>query len=339
MGPQHLGLAADFLGKAFGSAILRTDRQMMMPNSSDHTPAGWLAFELSVLRRLRFRSVVNPLAGEPDLDAALKRWDVRVAVNDPAQWAWIKGIARVENNAERLTEEDVTRLLEDVYVPGYRLRNPALARRFGETDAWWFDNLRASAEQLAGDSKQALALTLGMLVGDYALSFDAETRELRQPLARVFRRLWETLPAPVNNKQRNVSANKDPRQFIAEERGDLLFLRLPRAGRNGARRTSLAAWREEWVRGGEDFWPEHERTRAGKLDAPVETKQQYLRLVEDLLATATHIRAWAIAHVESGHVTTEELVETIRRVRKVETIYIKDFSELMGARAAIITSL
>ena len=302
-------------------------------------PGGWLAFELSVLRRLRFRSVVNPLAGEPQLDAALKRWDVRVAVNDPAQWAWIKGVAFIENNAERLTEEDVARLLEDVYVPGYKLRNAALARRFGETDAWWFDNLRAAADALAGETKQALALTLGMAVGDYALSFDADTRELRQPLARVFRRLWETQAAPVDNKQRNTAANKDPRQFLAEERADLLFLRLPRPGRNGARRDAWGAWREEWVRGTEDFWPEFERARAGKLDAPVETKQQYLNLVAELLTTATHIRAWAIAHTETGLVTTEELVETVRRIRKVETIYTKDFSELLGARAAIITAL
>ena len=311
-----------------------------MLNTSDHTPNGWLAFELSVLRRLRFRSVVNPLAGEPDLDAALKRWHVRVAVNDPAQWAWIKGVARVENNSERLTEDEVTRLLEDVYVPGYRLRNPALARWFGETDAWWFDNLRASADELAGATKQALALALGMAVGDYARSFDAETRELRQPLSRVFRRLWESAPAPFNNNQRNAAANKDPRQFLAEERGELLFLRLPRAHRNGALRTAPAAWREEWVRGTEDFWPEFTRTRAGKLDAGhIETKQQYLRLVEDLLATAAHLRTWAIAHTETGLVTTEELVEAIRSVRKVETIYTKDFSDLMGARAAIITAL
>ena len=302
-------------------------------------PGGWLAFELSVLRRLRFRSVVNPLAGEPQLDAALKRWDVRVAVNDPAQWAWIKGVACIENNAERLTEEDVARLLEDVYVPGYKLRNAALARRFGETDAWWFDNLRAAADTLAGETKQALALTLGMAVGDYVLSFDADTRELRQPLARVFRRLWETQAPPIDNKQRNTAANKDPRQFLAEERADLLFLRLPRPGRNGARRAAWGAWREEWVRGTEDFWPDFERARAGKLDAPVETKQQYLNLVAELLTTATHIRTWAIAHTETGLVTTEELVETVRRVRKVETIYTKDFSELMGARAAIITAL
>ena len=83
-----------------------------------------------------------------------------------------------------------------------------------------------------------------------------------QPFSRVFRRLWETCPAPVNNNQRNVAANKDPRHFLAEERADLLFLRLPRALRNGARRTSLAAWREEWVRGTDEFWPDFERARA-----------------------------------------------------------------------------
>ncbi len=42
---------------------------------------------------------------------------------------------------------------------------------------------------------------------------------------------------------------------------------------------------------------------------------------------------WAI-----GYTTTEEIVETLRRVRKVETVYTKDFSELTGARATIITT-
>jgi hypothetical protein len=156
----------------------------MMNSIAEESPRGWLAFELSVLRRLRFRSVANPLAGEPDLDLYLKRWGARVAVNDPAQWAWVRGLARVENNSARLTDEDLAVLLEDVYVPRHRLRNPALARWFGETDAWWFDNFREHAERLEGEVKQALALDLGMMAGDYALSFDADTRELRQPLSR-----------------------------------------------------------------------------------------------------------------------------------------------------------
>jgi hypothetical protein len=311
-----------------------------MPDYSDPTPRGWLAFELSVLRRLRFRSLVNPFAGEPDLETHVKRWGVRVAANDAARWGWIKSIARVENNGERLDERDLDILLEDVYVPRHKLRNPALARRFGETDAWWFDNLRENAEKLDGEIKQSLALNLGMLTGDYALSFDEATRELRQPLSRVLRRLHETQAAPFDNGQPNTSANKEARDFVAGQRGDLLFLRLPAPTRNGAAagRNSLPAWREEWVRGGTEFWDEFEASRAGRLGGRVETRQQYLRLVEELLEAAAHFKSWAIAHTEGGYTTTEELVETIRRVRKVETVYAKDFSELLGARATIITT-
>ena len=46
-------------------------------------PNGWLAFELGVLRRLKFASVALPFTGEPELANQLKYWKVRVAANDP----------------------------------------------------------------------------------------------------------------------------------------------------------------------------------------------------------------------------------------------------------------
>ena len=92
------------------------------------------------------------------------------------------------------------------------------------------------------------------------------------------------------------------------------------------------------MRGGDDFWDEFERAREGSLGARSATRRQYLRHVETLLDAAAHVPAWAIAHVEDGFLSTDELVETVRRQRRVGTIYTKDFSELMGARAAIITA-
>jgi hypothetical protein len=305
------------------------------------TQNGWLAFELGVLRRLKFKSVALPFVGEPELGLYLKRWDVRVAAGDQSQWAWTKATAYIENNTTRLDENDIELLLEDSYLPQARLSNPALAQWFNEMDAWWFDNVRASAEKLSSQAARALALSLCMTVGDYVLSFDEETRELRQPLALddVFRRALESQPSIVNNSQQNVSINREAREFIAEQHTDLLFLRLPRAdnGRHPSRH-SVLRWREEWVRGDNSFWDEFERTRAGRLGAYVETKQQYLYLVEDLLRTASHLPKWAITYAEDGFVSTNELVETINRVRKVENIYTKDFTELMGTRAVIITA-
>ena len=45
-------------------------------------PNGWLAFELGVLRRLKFSSVALPFTGEPELAVQLKRSKVRVASSE-----------------------------------------------------------------------------------------------------------------------------------------------------------------------------------------------------------------------------------------------------------------
>lgn len=304
--------------------------------------SGWLAFELGVLRRLKFSSAALPFTGEPHLSVHLKRWKVRVAANDPMIWSFTKATALIENYAERLTESDLSIVLQDAYVPRDKMDNPALAKWFNESDAWWLDNVRFNAERLDSEYKRATALTVGMMVGDYALSFDKETRLLRQPLSlsKVFIQLNKVLPLPYDNSLRNRSSNQDVRMFVAErQHTDLLFLRLPPpVWQSEPLRETLAGWREEWLRGGDDFWNDFNHQLAGKLGAPVQSKQQYLGFVEDLLRTASHIPIWAIAQTENGFISSEELVETVGRIRRVDAIYTKDFSDLLGVRAAIVTA-
>ncbi len=309
------------------------------------TPAtfsnGWLNFELSVLRRLKFASVALPFTGEPALGLQLKHWQVRIAANDPMTWSFIKSTALLENNTYRLSDEDLETVVEDAYVPRDRFDNPSLLNWFNETDAWWFDTVRFNAERLDAPYKRALALTLGMMVGDYVLSFDESNRHLREPasLSRVFRRLAELLPYPHDNSFRSKASNQDVRAFLAERRhSDLMFLRLPPLEGVQANQRPMSAWREEWMQGSDDFWQGLEQRRAGKLGARAQSKQQYLGFLEELLHTAAHIPGWAIALVENGFISTEELVETVGRVRKVDTIYSKDFSDLLGVRAAIVTA-
>jgi len=315
---------------------------MQKPDGFNAGGIGWLGFELSVLRHLKFRSVALPLSGEPNLGVYLKRWNARVAANDPAQWAWTKSIALVENNSETLTEQDVDTVLEDAYAPRNYFSNPTLLSWFNEMDAWWFDNVRANAERLASPYKRALALTLGMAVGDYVFSFNLDTRGLRQPLSlsNVFRRIWHTVSPPVDNLQKNTSSNQPAKSFLAElQDTDLLFLRLPRPTRAGDSRNSrVLTWREEWMRQDRRFWSELAKDRSGKLSAYVETKEQYLGLIEDLLHTAAHLALWAIEGVSDGFVSTEELVECVGGARKIDAVYTKDFSELLGIQAVIITA-
>jgi hypothetical protein len=310
-----------------------------MSKQSIFTPKSWLAFELNVLKRLNFKSAALPFTGNPTLGMYLKRSDVRVLANDPLQSAWTKALASIQNNGEKLSDEDVNIVLEDVYVPKHKLQNPALRNWFNETDSWWFDNIRQNLEKLQSPFGFAIAASLVMAVGDYVLSFHEDTLELRQPLSNVYRRLWTITPEPVNNGQNNSCQNKAADDFLAESFADLMFLRLPAAGSGGRTATpDKAVWREEWLRGGNDFWTNFESARHGRLGGPVETKSQYLKILGETLRTASHMKTWAIAHVEGGLVSTQEIVNVIAGIRRVDTIYTKDFSELTGTRAVVITA-
>ena len=69
--------------------------QMQTPNGLNAGGMGWLGFELSVLRRLKFGSVALPLAGEPNLGRYLKRWDARVqAIGGGATEVMLEEVAK-----------------------------------------------------------------------------------------------------------------------------------------------------------------------------------------------------------------------------------------------------
>lgn len=304
-----------------------------------NSPKSWLAFELNVLRRMKFESAALPLTPDPSIGAYLKRWDVRVAANDPLQSAWTRSVAHILNTGDKLSSDEVNVVLEDAYVPGWRLQNAALTAWFSETDAWWFDNVRRNIDKLSTPVSRAIASSIAMAAGQYVMSFTDETREFRQPLSNVYRRLWSIEPEPFNNGSNNTVHNKLADEFIVESFTDLLFLRLPAAHVTGLRANlGRNAWREEWLRGGSDFWDDLESANSGKLGTATETKSQYLRLLDETLKKASHIKHWAVAHVEAGFITTQDIVDTISRIRRVDTVYTKDFSELTGTKAVIITA-
>ena len=310
-----------------------------MHGSTKISPKSWLAFDLNVLRRLNFSSAILPFASEPALGVYLKRRDVKVAANDPLQSAWTRAFAQIANTGERLSSDDVNIVLDDAYVPGYRLQNQALSDWFTEIDSWWFDNVRRNIDRLKTPMSQAIASSIALSTGDYVFSFKEETRELRQPLSNVFRRLWSIQPEPFDNGQTNTCQNKTADDFISETPADLMFLRLPAAHAQGTKAyLGRAAWREEWLRGGNDFWTDLEANQRGRLGSATETKSQYLHLLEETLRRASHIKNWAIAHVEDGFIQTQDIVDTVSLIRRVDTVFTKDFSELTGTKAVIITA-
>lgn len=310
-----------------------------MLNNFLASDSGWLAFELNILRRLKFNSAALPLGGESILGANLKRWNVQVSTNDFLESERTKSIAFIENNSETLPAEDISAILDDVYIPCHQLENQFLRNRFSETDAVWFDNVRRNIEFLSSDLKISIAMKIAMDVGDYVFSFTEETRELRQPLSEIFQRLAGIEPKPFDNEQINLCKNEPVKDFVANSYTDLMFLRLPPSQNSPLKhKLGATAWREEWIRGNSDFWSDLENAPNGKFGTRIASKTQYLTQLEDLLETASHIPHWTIAYAENNYLDTQQIVETINRIRRVETVYTKDFTELTDSKAVIITA-
>ena len=284
-----------------------------------------LGFEASVLRQIEFRSIAIPFCGWTRLDLYLKTWGKIILANDPRAWAEAVARATVEANVP-LSEENIARVLEDVYVPGARLMNPDLRNWFSETDSWWMDNLRRNIGALGDESLRAQAMMLGLMTGDYALSFGDETRELRRPLTTVFWRLAGRAFTGPTAHPHNRSYNLPAADFIKRVRADLLYLNLPAIHAAQAGAEARSEWRESWVRGSAGAQPD---TTVEPVTVP-QSKSAYLNLIDNLLRGASNIRTWAIEYQEIGLATAAEVAELVKAYRPVRATYSKDLTEVIG---------
>ncbi|HKS39121.1 MAG TPA: hypothetical protein VJX74_00800, partial [Blastocatellia bacterium] len=284
-----------------------------------------LGFEASVLRQIEFRSIAIPFCGWTRLDLYLKTWGKIILANDPRAWAETVARATVESKVS-LNEENIARVLEDVYVPGARLMNPELRNWFSETDAWWMDNLRRNIEALGDESLRAQAMMLGLMTGDYALSFNDETRELRRPLTTVFWRLAGRAFTGPTGHPHNRSYSLPAEDFIRRVRADLLYLNLPAIHAAQAGADARSEWRESWVRSATSVQSDN----MVELTTTPQSKNAYLTSIDNLLRAASNIRVWAIEYQEIGLATAAEVAELVKEHRPVRATYSKDLTEVIG---------
>ncbi len=291
-----------------------------------------LGFEASVLSQIEFRSIAIPFSGSSKLALYLKAWGKLILANDPRAWAAAAAHAIIQAR-EPIAEEHIARVLHDVYVPGSRLNNAGLRRWFGETDAWWMDNLRRNIGSLEDESLRAQALAIGMQTGDYALSFDVETREIRMPLTTVFWRLAGRVITGPATSPRGQSFNLPAEEFIKQARTDLIYLNLPPAQSEIAGADARSEWREAWVRGTAEDGANVSRATA------VQSRQSYLTTIDRLLRLASQVRTWAIECQEAGLSSVQDVVELIKEYRPVRATYSKDLTEVVGGlRCCIIVA-
>jgi hypothetical protein len=255
----------------------------------------------------------------------LKAWGKLILSNDPRAWAAAASKAVVEARAP-LGEERVSELLADLYVPGSRLTNPGIRRWFGESDAWWMDNLRRNIERIEDPVLRAQAITLGLQTGDYALSFDDETRDIKRPLPAIFWRLaGRANPGPAGHPH-NRSYNQPVEEFIRQTRADLLYLALPPSHAEMSGSEARCQWREVWVKGSDDNGAED----VLRLMVAPQSKHTYLTLVDRLLRAGANIKTWAVQYQDIGLASAHDISELVKDHRPVRATYSKDLTEVTG---------
>ena len=330
--PPAPPLVESLLARARSEDIDRNDSPRWRGwRGSRYNRKALLGFQASVLRQLEFRSIAIPFWSEARLDWYLKAWGKLIFGNDPRGWAAIVARANVEAS-QPLGEDTIARILEDVYVPRVRLANPDLRRWFGETDAWWMDNLRRHIEALDDQLMRAQAITLGLHTGDYALSFDEQTLDLRRPLTTVFWRLAGRAFAGPAGQPNNRSFNQPAEDFIKHARADLLYLRSPASHTDRGGAEARSEWRDAWVGG-----PAREETNEGsKRPTSSQSKQAYLASLDRLLRPASNFKTWAVEYQEPGLATAQDIVELIKEHRPVKATYSKDVTEVAGGLRSYI---
>jgi len=193
--------------------------------------------------------------------------------------------------------------------------------------------LRSNVDRLDDQLARAQALTLGIQTGDYALSFDEQTRELRRPLTTVFWRLAGRFIAAPQGHPHSRSFNQPIEEFIKHSRADVLFLNLPSSHSDHGGADARSEWRDAWVSG----VARDKVDSGGKVAAPPQSKQSYLASIERLLRPASSFRTWAIECQEPGLADAQDIVELIKEYRPVRATYSKDVTEVAGGvRSCII---
>ena len=324
--PTNIPRIELLVSRAHSSDATRVDSPLWLDwTRSRYNKKTLLGFQASVLRQIEFRSIAIPFLNEGRLDLYLKAWGKLIFANDPRTWAGTVARATVEASAP-LGEELIARILEDVYVPGGRLANPELRRWFGETDSWWMDNLRRNIDRLDDELMQAQALMLGLQTGDYALSFNDETRELKRPLTTVFWRLAGRAlnDAPFSHAH-NRGFNQPADDFIKHARADLLLLSLPSSQMDRGGAEARSEWREAWVGG-----PNNESIANQRSVTSFQSRQSYLSSIDRLLRPASNYKTWAIEYHEPGLASAQDLVDLIKEHRPVKATYSKDVTEVAG---------
>lgn len=215
----------------------------------------WLWEHIS---KVEFDSLLDVFGGTGAISHKAKRFNKRVVYNDYLRFNHQIGLAIIENDGYRLTDEDVAFLLEDhddLEYPTF-IQDEFEGLYFTDEENAWLDRMHVNIQQLDNKYKRAIAYAavaqsslakrpynlyhranLYMRTEDVERSFGNKTT-WEKPFSEHFRENVEEYNAAVfDNGRDNVALNKDVMEWEEPPETDLVYLDPPyydRTKQNGA---------------------------------------------------------------------------------------------------------
>ncbi len=286
------------------------------------------AFEVAVLRELPFKSIALPFGGNGHLGWRLKMLGKQIHTNDIRQAETCQSIALVENNGFVLGASQIDALLSaarDASEDETLDVNAGLGPWFTPTEARWMEGFRRAVLMNSDRILQALAMSLGLRLGDYWLSFDDEAKALRPSLEEAAIELSTRLNLAVDNHQTNTAACMDPRNFVVQAQADLVYVALP--GITPANPSATSSWREIWASGEPDAPARLAKQQHGTFGGRFLSRTEYKTAVKKFFNRLRHFSQWSVSMTDRHPLSPEELGDLLKEMRPVTKTYSKDVSE------------
>ncbi|MFC4551802.1 MULTISPECIES: DNA adenine methylase [Halorussus] len=199
------------------------------------------------LGRVEFDSMLDPFGGTGAISFEAKKHGKQVFYNDFLRFNHQIGLALIENNGARLTDEDVNWLLEE-----HDFDYPSLVQDefddlyYTDDENEWLDRMRVNIDKLDNEYKRAIAnsavsqaalakrpynlfhrANLYMRTQDVERSFGNKTT-WEKPFDEHFRNVVDEFNAAVfDNERENASYNEDVLNWENPPEADLVYLDPP----------------------------------------------------------------------------------------------------------------
>jgi DNA adenine methylase len=295
----------------------------------------------SVVAPLGVQSALDAFSGSACVAFMLKSLGLRVGANDHLRFAYQFAHASIENNHERLTDDDIRRLLTEPSDRETFIEDTFRDLYFSRSDCRFLDSLHANLVHLSTDYKRSVALAAAHRAclkkrarGVFTYvgrRYDDGRRDLRRTLRSHFceaARAWNA--AVFDNSKKNKAYCEDV--FRLRPNGwDLVYIDPPYAS---LRSDNEYTRRYHFLEGLASYWrdveiQQHTKTKKIARRATRFASSTTIYAAFDDLIEKFRGSVLLVSYSTSGLPTREELLHMLkrhrRRVRMIELAHTYSF--------------